>query len=58
VCSSDLGIKPGNFMMALRMALTGSSTSLPLFETMAMLGRDRCMVRLKEAAVFVKARLQ
>jgi glutamyl-tRNA synthetase len=54
----ESGIKPGNFMMALRMALTGSSTSLPLFETMAMLGRDRCMVRLKEAAVFVKARLQ
>ena len=53
----ESGLKAGNFMMALRIALTGSSTSLPLFETMAMLGRDRCVVRLKEAAAFVKARL-
>ncbi len=54
----ESGIKPGQFMMVLRLAITGASTSLPLFESMAMLGKDRCIVRLKETTAFVKARMQ
>lgn len=54
----ETALKAGPFMMVLRIALTGSSTSLPLFESMSMLGKDRCVVRLKEAAQFVKSRLQ
>ncbi|MBL8026909.1 MAG: glutamate--tRNA ligase [Fibrobacteres bacterium] len=48
------GIKMGSYMMALRVALTGSSTSLPLNDVMAMLGRDRTIMRLKEANAFVR----
>jgi glutamyl-tRNA synthetase len=48
------GIKTGSYMMALRIALTGSSTSLPLNDVMAMLGRDRTIMRLKEANAFVR----
>ncbi len=51
---SDIKVKP--FMMVLRTALTGSSTSLPIYEAMVMLGKDRCIARLKDAADFIKAR--
>jgi len=48
------GIKMGSYMMALRIAITGSSSSLPLNDVMAMLGRDRTIMRLKEANAFVR----
>ncbi len=44
-----LGLKAGPFFGVLRVAVTGRTASPPLFETMEVLGRDRCMARLKTA---------
>ncbi|MFH0919973.1 MAG: glutamate--tRNA ligase [Fibrobacterota bacterium] len=52
----ESGAKPGAVLMTLRVAITGSSTSLPLYEAMAMLGKDRTVIRLKEANAFLRSR--
>jgi glutamyl-tRNA synthetase len=44
-----MGLKAGPFFSVLRVAVTGRTASPPLFETMEVLGRDRCMARLTEA---------
>jgi glutamyl-tRNA synthetase len=44
-----MGLKAGPFFGVLRVAVTGRTASPPLFETMEVLGRDRCMARLKAA---------
>jgi len=36
-------------LQPLRVAATGSSVSPPLFESLAALGRDRSLARLREA---------
>ena len=45
----QFGLKPGQVFMALRVAITGSTMSPPLFESMEILGKDRCLRRLREA---------
>ena len=40
------GLKLGQVAQPLRAALTGKATSPPLFEMMALLGRDESLVRL------------
>ena len=47
--SEGLGLKAGPFFGVLRVAITGRTASPPLFETMEVLGKYRCMVRLKAA---------
>ena len=47
--AEGLGLKAGPFFTVLRVAITGRTASPPLFETMEVLGRDRCMARLKVA---------
>ncbi|HSN43472.1 MAG TPA: glutamate--tRNA ligase [Propionibacteriaceae bacterium] len=42
----DLGLKPKFAFGPLRVGLTGSKVSPPLFESMAILGRDACLERL------------
>jgi glutamyl-tRNA synthetase len=44
-----LGLKPRQLFMTLRVAVTGSTQSPPLFESMDILGRDRCLRRLRDA---------
>jgi glutamyl-tRNA synthetase len=44
-----LGIGAGKTFQPLRVAVTGSSVSPPLFESLAALGRDRTLTRLKRA---------
>jgi len=44
-----LGIGAGKSFQPLRVAVTGSSVSPPLFESMAALGRDRTLQRLERA---------
>lgn len=41
-------LKAGDLFMALRIAITGSKNSPPLFETMRVLGDDVCVERIKE----------
>ena len=48
--AEELNIKTGQLFGAIRVAVTGRKAAPPLFETMAVLGRDRCLARLEEAA--------
>jgi glutamyl-tRNA synthetase len=47
--AETLGLKAGVFFGLLRAAVTGRTVSPPLFETMSVLGRDRCLARLLAA---------
>jgi glutamyl-tRNA synthetase len=44
--SDEKGWKPGQYFMMLRVAVTGKTATPPLFETMAVLGREKCLARL------------
>ena len=44
-----LGTKPKTVFQAVRVAVTGSLVSLPLFESIALLGRERTLARLETA---------
>jgi glutamyl-tRNA synthetase len=44
-----LGMKAGPFFGVLRVAVTGRTASPPLFQTMEVLGRGRCLERLRAA---------
>ena len=50
----ELGMKTGQVFMTLRVALTGSKVSPGLFETMAVLGKDRVLNRLENAIMVAK----
>jgi len=45
----ELGLKTGQLFSVLRVAVTGQTAAPPLFATMAVLGRDRCMKRIEVA---------
>ena len=47
--AASLGWKAGVLFMPIRIALTGSRATPPLFETMAALGADRVQARLRRA---------
>ena len=48
--AEELSMKTGQLFGAIRVAVTGRKAAPPLFETMAVLGRDLCLERLCEAA--------
>lgn len=50
VYTEEIGWKPRDFFMPLRVALTGRKASPPLFDVMAQLGRPLVRRRLKRAA--------
>lgn len=47
--AEELGLKTGAFFGLLRVAVTGRIASPPLFETMEVLGKEKCLERLKLA---------
>lgn len=47
--AAELGLKAGQLFSVLRVAVTGRTAAPPLFETMAVLGRDRCLRRIAAA---------
>ena len=47
--ASELGLKTGQLLGALRVAATGQKVAPPLFETMEVLGRDRTLAAIDEA---------
>jgi glutamyl-tRNA synthetase len=47
--AETLGIKAGQLFNVLRVATTARDATPPLFETMAALGKDRCLKRTKSA---------
>ena len=48
--AAELGIKVGQLLGSLRVATTGLRVSPPLFETLEILGRDRCLAAIRTAA--------
>jgi len=47
--AKDSGLKNKDILMPLRMMVTGKKASPPLFETMAVLGKERCRSRIRAA---------
>jgi glutamyl-tRNA synthetase len=47
--AEELALKTGELFGAIRVAVTGRTAAPPLFETMAVLGRERCLERLEAA---------
>jgi len=47
--ATELGLKTGDFFGLLRVAVTGRTAAPPLFQTMASLGRERCLKRIEAA---------
>lgn len=47
--AAELGMKTGGFFGLLRIAVTGRTAAPPLFQTMAVLGKERCQQRIKTA---------
>jgi glutamyl-tRNA synthetase len=47
--AEELGLKTGQLFGTLRVAVTGRTMAPPLFQTMAVLGKERCLKRIKES---------
>jgi len=45
----ELGLKTGQLFGALRVVVTGRTVAPPLFQTMAVLGKERCLQRIEAA---------
>jgi glutamyl-tRNA synthetase len=50
----ERGWKVGTAFMTIRVAVTGRTASPPLFESMAVLGRERCLSWLRNAAALLR----
>ncbi len=49
--AEKLGLKAGQLFGTLRVAVTGLTVAPPLFETMAVLGKDKCLERMRKAVL-------
>jgi glutamyl-tRNA synthetase len=49
--AEELGVKAGQLFTAIRVAVTGRTASPPLFDTLAVLGRERCLSRMRSSLV-------
>jgi glutamyl-tRNA synthetase len=47
--AEELGLKAGQLFSALRTAVTGETATPPLFQTMVVLGKERCVKRIGQA---------
>jgi glutamyl-tRNA synthetase len=45
----EMGLKPRKAFQPIRVAVTGSRVSPPLFESMELLGREKCLQRIARA---------
>jgi glutamyl-tRNA synthetase len=53
--AEQLGTKLGNILMPLRVALTGSKVSPPLFESVRLLGKEKTYARIEAALQILRA---
>ena len=53
--ASELGLSTGKLFGLLRVAVTGCTAAPPLFQTMAVLGREKCLQRLNTAVEVLSA---
>jgi len=51
--TEDLAIKSGDLIHPTRLALTGRMVSLGLFDVMALLGKERCLMRINRAIEYL-----
>jgi len=47
--ATELGVKAGDLFTPVRIAVCGRTAAPPLFETMEVLGKERCLKRINEA---------
>ena len=47
--AASLGLKAGQAFQPIRVAVCGRKNAPPLFETMAVLGRETCLARIRQA---------
>jgi len=47
--AEELGLKTGQLFGVLRVAVTGLTAAPPLFQTMSVLGKERCLKRVETA---------
>jgi glutamyl-tRNA synthetase len=47
--ATELNLKAGQLFGALRTAVSGETATPPLFQMMAVLGRERCLARIQAA---------
>jgi len=52
---ADQGIKLGDIIHAVRVAVTGKAVGFGLFDTLAILGRERCLARIDRALAHAKS---
>jgi glutamyl-tRNA synthetase len=45
----ELGLSRGQLFGTVRVAVSGSTATPPLFQMMEVLGRERCLARINEA---------
>jgi glutamyl-tRNA synthetase len=50
----ELGLRPGQVFGILRAAVTGQTVSPPLFESMAIIGKDKVSGRIKNAIALLE----
>lgn len=53
--STELGLRTGEFFSLLRVAVTSRTATPPLFETMSILGKERCLKRIGVAILKLQA---
>jgi glutamyl-tRNA synthetase len=52
--AADLDLKAGPMFQPIRVAVCGRKNAPPLFETMAVLGREVCLARIQQAAAILQ----
>jgi len=52
--ADELGLKPGQLFMPIRVAITGRTQSPGLFETMRVIGQERCQARVRAAIALLR----
>ena len=50
------GIKIGDIVHAVRVAVTGKAVGFGLFDTLAILGRERCLARIDRAITLAQGK--
>ena len=53
--AEELGLKTGQLFGTLRVATTGKTVAPPLFQTMEVLGKDKCLKRIQSALDVLKS---
>lgn len=53
--ATDADLKPGSYFAPFRVAITGKTVSPPLFESMAVLGREETLTRVRNATAALRA---